>query len=171
MELLTIAEIAKRLNHPESTVRSWRNRYDAWIPSVGSGRKKRYKPEAVRVFAVIAESVAEERSFDDIAERLTADFPRSIDYRKDNSSDNAASTTMALYTPTTALQRMIEGQDLLIRALADQAARQAEMDAMRQEIRELRQLVEDQKQAAAPWYKRIGRRTRQDKKTDTQDAD
>jgi hypothetical protein len=40
VELLTVAEIAKRLRLPESTVRYYRNRFNAYVPSVGSGRAK-----------------------------------------------------------------------------------------------------------------------------------
>jgi len=168
MDLLTISEIAKRLNQPESTVRYWRNKFDDFIPSVGSGRKKRYRPEAIRVFSVIADLSAEELPSDDIAERLAADFPRSIDNRNDNGSNT---TTMALYTPTSALQRLIEGQDLLIRAQAEQAARQTEMDDMKREIQELRQRIEDMNRASTPWYKRIRRKPRRDEKTSAPEAD
>lgn len=168
MDLLTISEIAKRLKQPESTVRYWRNKFDDFIPSVGSGRKKRYRPEAIRVFTLIADLSAEELPSEDIAERLSADFPRSIDNSNDNSSNTA---TMTLYTPTSALQRLIEGQDLLIRAQAEQTARQTEMDDMKREIQELRQRIEDMNRAALPWYKRIRRKTNQSEKNDAPDGD
>ncbi|WP_081904367.1 MerR family transcriptional regulator [Brevibacillus thermoruber] len=48
-KLLTIAEIAKQLDIPESTARFYRDRFEAFVPSVGEGRKKRYLPEAAEV--------------------------------------------------------------------------------------------------------------------------
>ncbi|MBP2799567.1 helix-turn-helix domain-containing protein, partial [Escherichia coli] len=48
-KLLTIAEIAKQLEIPESTVRFYRDRFEPFIPFVGEGRKKRYLPDAAEV--------------------------------------------------------------------------------------------------------------------------
>ncbi len=44
-EFLTIKEIARRLDLPESNIRYYRDRFDRLLPSAGQGRKKRYKPE------------------------------------------------------------------------------------------------------------------------------
>ncbi|MGI6169867.1 MAG: MerR family transcriptional regulator [Christensenellales bacterium] len=57
--LLTIADMSRELNIPESTLRSWRDRFQGFIPTTGTGRKKRYKPEAVDVLRSIAEMSAE----------------------------------------------------------------------------------------------------------------
>lgn len=46
-QLLTMAQIAKQLNLAESTARFYRDRFENDIPSVGEGRKKRYKPETI----------------------------------------------------------------------------------------------------------------------------
>ncbi len=54
-EYLTLAEIARQLNLPESTARYYKNKFSAYIPSYGSGRKKRYSAEAVEVLRLIAE--------------------------------------------------------------------------------------------------------------------
>ncbi|MDM5292335.1 MerR family transcriptional regulator [Peribacillus simplex] len=48
-QLLTMAQIAKKLNLAESTARFYRNRFEDYIPSVGEGRKKRYRPETIEV--------------------------------------------------------------------------------------------------------------------------
>jgi len=63
VELLTIADIAKRLELPESTVRYYRDRFAPYVPSVGEGRGRRYRPEALAVLRFIADalrSIAEE---------------------------------------------------------------------------------------------------------------
>ena len=57
MELLTIAQIAKQLGLPESTVRYYRDRFSEYIPTTGEGRGRRYRGEAVEVFRVIADKL------------------------------------------------------------------------------------------------------------------
>lgn len=57
VELLTIAEIAKRLNMPESTVRYYRDKFAAFIPEVGEGRNRRYRPESLELFKYVAEEL------------------------------------------------------------------------------------------------------------------
>ena len=52
--LLSIAEIARELDAPESTVHYWKNRYAAFLPSLGQNRQKRFKPEALEAFRTIA---------------------------------------------------------------------------------------------------------------------
>lgn len=100
--LLTIQEIGRQLNIPESTLRYWRDRYEEYIPSVGEGRKKRYKQEAVLVFQRIAELSAEKLTAEDIAERLSLEFSSELTIR-DTNSQNVA-TTLDLY----AFQRILE---------------------------------------------------------------
>lgn len=48
-KLLTIAQIAKELRMPESTARYYRDKFIEYIPYVGEGRSKRYRPETVEV--------------------------------------------------------------------------------------------------------------------------
>ena len=47
-----MAQIAKQLNLAESTARFYRDRFEDFIPSIGEGRKKRYKPETIEGVAV-----------------------------------------------------------------------------------------------------------------------
>jgi len=47
MELYTVAKMSKILKIPESTLRYYRDRHPHYMHSVGSGRKKRYKKEAL----------------------------------------------------------------------------------------------------------------------------
>ncbi|MFN2268918.1 MAG: MerR family transcriptional regulator [Desulfonatronovibrio sp.] len=73
-ELLTIKEIARRLTLPESNVRYYRDKYEKYLPSVGSGRKKRFKPQAVDVFKTIVQGLEESLSSNEIESRLAARF-------------------------------------------------------------------------------------------------
>lgn len=147
MELLTIAEIAKRLNIPESTLRSWRDKFTDFIPTTGSGRKKRYKPEAVQVFKTIAELAAEQLTADDIAERLTIEFNRFIDIRSDNSSTTAAGVSVEVYGISKTLQRMSDTLEQLARQQSENQKLRDDLAALEQRIQQL------EKPQKAPWYR------------------
>jgi len=75
IRLLSVAEIARRLGVPESTVHYWKNRFAQHLPSQGSGRQKRFRPEAVDVFRVIAEMFSLGHSTQDVMETLGKRFP------------------------------------------------------------------------------------------------
>jgi len=73
--LLSVAEIARRLGVPESTVHYWKNRFAQHLPSSGTGRQKRFRAEAVEVFRVIAEMFSLGHSTQDVMETLGKNFP------------------------------------------------------------------------------------------------
>jgi DNA-binding transcriptional MerR regulator len=56
--LLTLRQLAEELKLPESTVRYYRDAYLDHIPSVGTGRRRRYPPQAVAVLRSIAKAYA-----------------------------------------------------------------------------------------------------------------
>lgn len=60
--LLTIAELARNLGLPESTTRYYCNRFAEYLPSVGEGRRKRYKPEALEKLRTIAETMRRDKN-------------------------------------------------------------------------------------------------------------
>ena len=71
-KLLSVAEISRQLDVPESTVHYWKNRFAQYLPSVGQNRQKRFKPEAVEVFAVIARMLKEGHTAKDVMDQLAA---------------------------------------------------------------------------------------------------
>ncbi len=73
---LTIISIAKELGLPESTVRFYRDKFLEYIPFEGEGRKRRYRPEAVRVLGFIARSLRSGKTSKKTAEELLCNFPR-----------------------------------------------------------------------------------------------
>ncbi|MDD4953276.1 MAG: MerR family transcriptional regulator [Desulfovibrionaceae bacterium] len=73
--LLSVAEIARRIGVPESTVHYWKNRFAQHIPSVGQGRQKRFKSEAVAVFTAISEMLKDGHTAKDVMDRLAKDYP------------------------------------------------------------------------------------------------
>lgn len=74
--LLTLKEIAKELEVPESSLRKYREIFSAFIPSVGSGRSRRYRPEAREVLRDIREMREEmHMPWDAISEQLGEKYP------------------------------------------------------------------------------------------------
>ncbi len=78
-KLLSVAEIARELELPESTVHYWKNRFAQHLPSVGRGRQKRFKPEAVEVFSVISRMLKEGHTARDVMENLSQSYPLQAD--------------------------------------------------------------------------------------------
>ncbi|MFP4168045.1 MAG: MerR family transcriptional regulator [Desulfonatronovibrionaceae bacterium] len=72
--LLTIKEIAHKLDIPESNIRYYRDKFEAYLPYEGEGRKRRYRPEAMDIFAYIAEQYAKNRSSEDIEKDLASRY-------------------------------------------------------------------------------------------------
>ena len=58
--LMTMADLATRFSLPESTARYYCKRFNAFLPQEGQGRR-RYKAEAVPVFAAIQEAMRRTR--------------------------------------------------------------------------------------------------------------
>ena len=73
--LLAVAEIARALDVPESTVHYWKNRFAQYLPSVGEGRQKRFQAEAVEIFGAIAEMLRNGHTAQDVMERLAKQYP------------------------------------------------------------------------------------------------
>ncbi|MBT8763078.1 MerR family transcriptional regulator [Desulfohalobiaceae bacterium Ax17] len=75
-ELLTIKEIAHRLNVPESNIRYYRDKFERFLPYIGQGRKRRYKPEALEVFALIVNEFAQNKNSEEVEKILSRKFPQ-----------------------------------------------------------------------------------------------
>lgn len=155
MELLTIAEIAKQTGIAESTLRSWRDKYADYVPSSGSGRKKRYPDGAIQVFRTIAELAAEGLTAERIAERVGLEYPRFIELRSENSSSSAAMIKpvqgLEVYGMNKTIQQMAATLDLLVKQLD-------ENNRLRQDIDRLEQRIQELEQEKTPWYKRMGKK-------------
>src|SRR3954468_4586199 len=60
--LFTLKQLADELRLPESTVRYYRDSFLDHIPSVGTGRRRRYPAQAIAVLRVIARQYAAGKS-------------------------------------------------------------------------------------------------------------
>jgi DNA-binding transcriptional MerR regulator len=77
--LLSISAIAKDLGQPESTLHYWKNRFEPFLPSMGQGRHKRFRAEAVEVFRRIGELLRSGMSTEDVREELRRSFPVTVE--------------------------------------------------------------------------------------------
>jgi DNA-binding transcriptional MerR regulator len=84
--LLTIKEIARRLDMPESNLRYYRDKFEEYLPHFGHGRKRRYLPQAVEVFSFIAGHLKTNTPSEDIAQELSKRYPRSPQVQHGNDS-------------------------------------------------------------------------------------
>lgn len=69
--LLTLRQLSLEIGLPESTVRYYRDAFIEHIPSVGTGRRRRYPREAVAVLQSIAKNYAAGRSRGQIVSSIT----------------------------------------------------------------------------------------------------
>lgn len=77
-KLYSVAAIAKLLDLPESTLHYWKNRFDQLLPSVGQGRHKRFRAQAVDVFRAIANLLESGLSVADAKAELSRRFPVNV---------------------------------------------------------------------------------------------
>ena len=88
-KLMTIAEIAKELHLPESTARYYRDGFIDYVPSVGEGRKKRYRPETVEILRFIAEGFKRKLTAIEIEDGLSQMFSRNLEIEQPNATTTA----------------------------------------------------------------------------------
>ncbi len=74
--LLSIADISRHFSLPESTTRYYCKRFAAFIPSVGEGRRRRYRKETLEVIAAILEEMQRSRTAAAVEAALETRFPR-----------------------------------------------------------------------------------------------
>lgn len=127
MELLTITQMAERLNIPESTACYYKNKYRQFIPSVGIGRSKRYPSEALKVLRFIAEKSNRNTSMQEMESWLFSEFPAVVEVQEET---NAA-----------APQNFFEVLTAFSETFSSQADQQGSLERIEQEIKMLRQMI------------------------------
>jgi len=134
-KLLTVAEIAKELQIPESTVRYYRDRFLDYIPYVGEGRAKRYRLETLDVLRFIAEGFNRKLTATEIEEGLSRMVARNIDVEETTAMTAAAVQQQSHFSMSPQVMeeiRNIMGQfTQAMNVIADQ----------KEEIAELRKVV------------------------------
>lgn len=79
--LFTLRDIAQETGLPESTIRYYRDAFAQYLPTVGTGRRRRYPPDAVATLRLIALWYQEGRSRESIEHELSGLHPPEIHER------------------------------------------------------------------------------------------
>lgn len=95
-KLLSIAEISRLLEVPESTLHYWKNRFAQYLPSTGRNRQKRFKSEAVEIFKIIADMLKQGHTTEDVMAELSRKYPvnAAIDPQNPESAQPSAPVQM-----------------------------------------------------------------------------
>lgn len=171
MELLTAAEIARRLDTPENTIRYHARRFDAFVPMVGTGRRRRYRAEALPVLKLIGEQLHAGVPAEEIETQLAAHYPVTSAMVVEPQPQQPSTTTQQ---PPTAMVSIDDVDELrsAVAALRSESADVADrhgallarvvegVDRQAEELRALRLTVERLESAMAtrrraPWWERI----------------
>ena len=115
---MSIADISRHFSLPESTTRYYCKRFAAFIPSVGEGRRRRYRPETLEVIAAILEQMRKSRTAASVENALLARFPRNaLAVSKPEPCLTQAEHPVAELLPAAAL-RLLERQTLALEGIA-----------------------------------------------------
>ena len=153
--LLSIADISRHFSLPESTTRYYCKRFAQFIPSVGDGRRRRYRRETLEVIAAVLEQMQKSRTAAAVEDALNARFPRNAVAVADADSSTAIAEIPSSndYFPSVALQILerqtnaIEGiahllQLVVQRLPAPGGSNTPEVGQLRQEVANLRVLLD-----------------------------
>lgn len=88
-ELLSIKDISQELGIPQSTLRYYRDLFMEYLPASGEGKKKRFYPEAVDVFAAIAKGMHQNKNVEQIGNDLGNRFARFIEIPQETQESSA----------------------------------------------------------------------------------
>ncbi len=118
--LMTMADLAARFSLPESTARYYCKRFNAFLPQEGQGRR-RYKAEAVPVFAAIQEAMRRTRHAGRVEMELSLQFTAVAAENQDSgvvAGVVPGATVVYDYNPVAVLQEFSRG---LLQILGAQA--------------------------------------------------
>jgi len=125
-----MAQIAKQLNLAESTARFYRDRFEDFIPSIGEGRKKRYKPETIEVLRFIAEGYNRNLTAMDIKDGLSRVVARNIEFEEVSATTTATAqqqSEIELQQYALQLQIALEQMGTTMQIIANQKEEIAEL--------------------------------------------
>lgn len=94
-ELLSGSAIAKRLGLPDSTARYYAAKFADFLPTAGTGRRRRYRAESLEVLRFVADQFREGVSSELIEAALVERFPMNATQQQDPqvSQDRRLQTT------------------------------------------------------------------------------
>jgi len=78
----SIADIARELSLPESTVRYYRDRFKNYVPAVKKGQRKFYDDQALEALRIVAEGLRKGETAATVEDQLSLSFKQTIDSRE-----------------------------------------------------------------------------------------
>lgn len=78
----SIADIAKELNLPESTVRYYRDRFKNYVPGTKKGQRKFYDDQALEALRIIAEGLRKGETAATVEDHLSLIYSQTIDTKE-----------------------------------------------------------------------------------------
>lgn len=128
--LLTIAEISRTLTIPESTLRYRAKLFRDFLPTKGTGRKKRFCPECIERFSYISSQFDKGLVADDIRRELEEKYDEEVVAEVSESKANPSKdTTLSKQNVSISFEikelivpmmKVIENQELIISELRKQ---------------------------------------------------
>ena len=146
--LLSIADISRHFSLPESTTRYYCKRFAPFIPSVGDGRRRRYRRETLDVIAAILEQMQKSRTAAAVEDALLARFPRNALTFADHQPLQAVQAPTQDFFPSAALQLMerqttaLEGIAQLLHLVVERLPAGAAQPAVETQHADLRQDID-----------------------------
>lgn len=156
-ELLSIKDISQELGIPQSTLRYYRDIFMDYLPAMGEGKRKRFYPEAVEVFQVIAKCMHQNKSADDITNELNNRFSRFIEvdsetqessatYPQDNESSHTQELSVISPIDISSIMAVISSQNQALQQIAATInmvnGQQEELTSLKEEVARLEERLE-----------------------------
>jgi len=158
-KLYSIAEMAKLLDMPESTVRYYRDRYTDFFPYTGTGRKKRYKQPAFEALRIIAELSKENKTAEEISDILITDFSKVIDIEIPNTDVEKELAITSAVTAAAGTQDYKNELATIANALSFIAEQDKRIKNLENEVAEMKELFKNQQaqepQQGQSWLRRF----------------
>ncbi len=149
--LLTIADIAKRYELPESTARYYCKRFLDFLPHEGHGKRRRYRPEAIDVFDIILPEMRKRKDARAVEAVLEDAMPRLPEPRIAESARKTppSADTHRYDAPpdvTTALEHQSEALHGIASALTRLAATQSDVKTLKEMMARQQSLIDSLRQ-------------------------
>ena len=148
-DFFTLKELAYKLNVGESTVRFWRDRFNEFIPSVGRGKRRKYRSDALEVLRFIKQQSERRVSAEQIRHGLSRQQPiegvweESQRSAQQERNEPAEGQELATHFVDQLLER-VQG------ILQTQNERMAALEAENRELRDRLSRLEEREKTTAP---------------------
>ena len=138
-KLLTIADIARHFDLPESTARYYCKRFSAYMPVCGEGRRKRYRKGTLDVVRAVLDAMRTTRTAANVEAMLAQNFPcNALTLLTPLDAAPLPETSLSVVAQSVPLQ-LIEQQSRALEGIASSLTllvrRQEDLDALTEQAR------------------------------------